>query len=848
MRKWRFTVLMLLPLLLPALVSCSIGKIESRDDDDDGNSEKLSWSFTMPSYNSNVIVDSDFSGGKGRLFFFAWDNDGKVFLFAKQNGKMINIGRYPISSTSSDNTSFRIDLDAPDKLDTKVPYQLYGITGTSGYNVDDNELFCRVNLVRNNGTDLTFSGQRGSSSLQSKMPGTAEVLYIINKTDKPIQFTHKGFDVEEKWYYTKAEVSVEDGHLQKTEQGSEVVGKAKTIAAFNGTSFPQYISTYVPTGKKIQDAQLIAEIDGKEVRSENRISSDITLQTNHVYGIYVVWDGEKLTLGDGEGSEPVVIDVTDPESTDVELVNVENDGTMTLKTTMDKVPHVGEYLWSGPSDKAPYGFMARVVEVKQTASSAPTRGVNDIIAEIKTVAANINEVVENGKLKESYVYGFDDIDVSEVTDAEGNTLQMIKTNEKEWKFPKMNIKIGNVTLTPEVTIIPNWFRFSIDIEDYQFKAVGMDIDMNVKSSVKIDASLNAKKEVYIPIYNVFIKPIIIGYVVITPLIQVYAKFDVSGNVTISCVPVRNDHHIYMGAVLDGQTGNIYPVKGHNNWYDIENLDAGFLPVADIEKGFSITGSASASIGASASFGLYGCNYAKRVSFLNHYLDFLGDLVSIDVWADAQHKMDATFAIDNIDMDKSAFGFHFNDGLTTVDFAQLHGSFILNYWNPITLKKHTFSPTLETPRLYFAKDYNAPTLFVSAFSKFTAALSQQGIVFTATKHRPLFGYSAFEEQSFGIRYAKCDDGDERKIKDCVDVNMSHDYGAEVYKKAWNYQVTCTVPVNKFERGHTYVVYPYIYVKFPDGVLDYIYRPGISIYVNSDGTLTKNALPIIPGHDL
>ena len=47
----------------------------------------------------------------------------------------------------------------------------------------------------------------------------------------------------------------------------------------------------------------------------------------------------------------------------------------------------------------------------------------------------------------------------------------------------------------------------------------------------------------------------------------------------------------------------------------------------MEKGFAIKGSASASAGVSASVGLYGCNYAKRVSFLNTYLDFLGDLVA-----------------------------------------------------------------------------------------------------------------------------------------------------------------------------------------------------------------------------
>jgi hypothetical protein len=52
----------------------------------------------------------------------------------------------------------------------------------------------------------------------------------------------------------------------------------------------------------------------------------------------------------------------------------------------------------------------------------------------------------------------------------------------------------------------------------------------------------------------------------------------------------------------------------------------------------------------------------------------------------------------------------------------------------------------------------------------------------------------------------------------------------------------------EKGQTYVAYPYIYIKAPDGTLSYIYRQGIHFEINYDGTLTINALPVIPGEEL
>ena len=96
MKKWRFVVLVLLPLI----TSCTIGKIESEEPDKGGSGEKVSMSFMMPVLDTDVLVNSEHADGQSTRFTSTWNNDGKVFMFAKQNGKYVNLGRYSIAATN----------------------------------------------------------------------------------------------------------------------------------------------------------------------------------------------------------------------------------------------------------------------------------------------------------------------------------------------------------------------------------------------------------------------------------------------------------------------------------------------------------------------------------------------------------------------------------------------------------------------------------------------------------------------------------------------------------------------------------------------------------------------------
>jgi len=314
------------------LSSCSKKNDDPEPSSVDGSLE-IQLMMTTPSLQANVIVPSKEAESLPTLFNAVWNSGGKLHMMAKQNGKLIDLGIHSVAILNENRTNLGLNLDVSDKLSSKDSYTLYGI-GTA-YTIISNELYYHANLTRGGSFGLWFKSQ-GDRLIETslKVSGTCEMLYIINKTNNPIKFVHKGFDAEKKWYYTKAEVSMENGQLHNALEGEEVISEEKVIPVFDGKTLSHITSVYIPNGNKIQNAQLIAEIDGKEVRSENRISSDITLQTNHAYGIFAVWDGEKLTLGD-DGNDCVIEIPTGSDLTindikiigDGENLNVGTDGS-----------------------------------------------------------------------------------------------------------------------------------------------------------------------------------------------------------------------------------------------------------------------------------------------------------------------------------------------------------------------------------------------------------------------------------------------------------------------------------------------------------------------------------------
>lgn len=323
MRRINLAFTLLLTMLV--ISSCSKGSDDGEFTPSGGNgSLKMTIGAMSPSLACEVIAASQDGSEVETRFSSKWGDNATCEVWAKQSGELVYLGKQNVAITSSDKQKGEVNIDGTGKLDASKPYEVIGL-GCS-WRRDGNELYYRTDLHRGGNFGLYFKTVSGQWSVEtsSRVAGTAEILYVINKTDKPVKFRHRGFDAEQKWYYTHAEVSIDKGIIVNTEQEGDAVSEEGEVPVFTGKNAFKVFSYYVPNGNKIQNAQLIAEIDGKEVRSENRISSDIVLQTDHAYGIFAVWDGEKLTLGDG--GDDCVIEIPTGSDLTINDIKVIGDG------------------------------------------------------------------------------------------------------------------------------------------------------------------------------------------------------------------------------------------------------------------------------------------------------------------------------------------------------------------------------------------------------------------------------------------------------------------------------------------------------------------------------------------
>ncbi len=840
----------LLMMLSPVFVSCTIGSVETDSSGDNGGSDKLSISFTMPNLKANTIVDTEATGGKGMQFTSSWDNNGHVFMFAKQNGKIINIGRYPISAVNSSSTNFKVEIISTGQFDSKASYQLYGISGA--YNVDNgSDLFYRVNLSRNEGFNIWFSGQKGSSSVAAKIPGVVEQLYVINKSDKPIQFVHKGYDTAEKWYYTTAEVSVEDGHIQNAEQGNEAVGKPKEIAVFNGQTYPQVPSYYVPNGKKIKDAQLIAEIDGKEVRSVNRISSDITLQSGNVYAIFAVWDGEKLTLGDGDG-EPVVHISSDTEGGDYSVMEIGNDETITIKTTKEKMPKVGDILASGPTKKAPYGFLCRVDAIEEV---TPTRTISDdeesIIAKIKKGLAYLDEVLpDNNK---SYTIKLDELLTDYSEDSEGNRLKMLSNDEYRWVFPEIPIPIyrwknkndddvketdyglTEFKLKFQPMIDPKELTFFFNITNGIFTKYGVTFNYKYRYLLNADVDisydfLNFKDHT---LCEQVLTPIVIPAgipIVITPKFEFKFTANIGASLKASLTL----------ADLKGITNTTVYYRPWNPKtpffsFESEETNNRYFLMDDTNTSIKYSGYLDFTIHPVLTFGLYGSNLTE---------DVLGGGFRIDNKTNLNAKFEVGY-------NKTGGALYANyDGYEVTDEASMEignigeGSVYLSYMKIFSDGHGEVAKTLlKNDDLSWNGKVN---LFYSSFKDVEAKIENTGyITFRGTKRISLI---PFIETDCGFCYTKEDPAQERWTFISANYMTVNPKYRNVPDMLDTYPVRCDLPIKDLEPNATYIARPYVVSNMVTKEIMILRKPVIRFRTDNKGQISNTTIEDIPGTNL
>ena len=240
-----------------------------------------------------------------------WRELDEVQILITQGNQHYEVGKVRVTNISESKKSGSIVFELPAELDLQKTYSLYALCGIEGTMVGEDAawyplciaelardglvyfeapLYCKVDVANNLVPTLQF-----------KHFGTYEVLHLTNATDKMISFQHKGYDMEEPWYYKKASVYLlPDGGVNV--QPNTIVYGDNVSNEFNihAGQTETLVSWYIPTQKKMKNAELKATIDGVAMKSSNKKSSDVNIETGHAYHMYATWDGTNLTFDNGD--------------------------------------------------------------------------------------------------------------------------------------------------------------------------------------------------------------------------------------------------------------------------------------------------------------------------------------------------------------------------------------------------------------------------------------------------------------------------------------------------------------------------------------------------------------------
>lgn len=227
-----------------------------------------------------------------------WQDGDQIHVILSKESKVFDLGNVPVRNISEDGKTGVFQYALPEELDGEDYYELSCFTSNCQPKIKDGDIYYQASIVRQPIKDFKVRVMFNQMVIEENSfgifshYGTYEILHITNKSDKSISFSQNGFDADLRWYKESGAIRQFDKGFY-TDLSYEKTDKSPTITIPANCS-DMIVSWYIPNGQKIDNATLVAEIDGKDVKSSNTISSDVTLCTGIAYHMYATWDGKEL--------------------------------------------------------------------------------------------------------------------------------------------------------------------------------------------------------------------------------------------------------------------------------------------------------------------------------------------------------------------------------------------------------------------------------------------------------------------------------------------------------------------------------------------------------------------------
>jgi len=302
---------------------------------------------------------------EGSLDMIAQFKDDNISVFAEQDGKTYKIngsdfwGNIPLV-ISENKKSCTFEFDLREEIDPNRPYKLHGVnnvmTTVIGTISDEESAATAVgSLYREeglNGVPLYFEVEDGRdiSKVEFKHFTAYEILHVTNTSDEPIVFQYGGYEADELWYYYCYQIIFHNGveifgndNYQGNGYGSQ------TVIAPGETK--DFLSCYIPTGKKMVNAKLRASVNGNEIYSSNTKSSDVAIKVGNAYHLYATWNGKELKFGKEDIRETIIYPTSSYQLSEdgkalIKWLGTETEIDMSADPAFDNVERIGCYAFS----------------------------------------------------------------------------------------------------------------------------------------------------------------------------------------------------------------------------------------------------------------------------------------------------------------------------------------------------------------------------------------------------------------------------------------------------------------------------------------------------------------------
>lgn len=258
---------------------------------------------------------------ESRNMITRWQTDDRIHIILWNKKGYVDIGTVPIHYISENAKSCDYQYALPDGFDASNGYRLACFTNNCKPEIKDGEVYYNASLVR-----MPISQFKARVMFNQFVQdenyfasflhyGAYELLHINNKSDKSITFSLYGYDADQSWYKNAGCIRLLDNKFI-ADASYEMTEKSPSIT-IPANSSDIIVSWYIPNGMTIQNAKIVAEIDGNFVHSSNAKSSDVTICEGIAYHLYATWDGKELKYDKGPNDIDYVQGIcSDPDPED----------------------------------------------------------------------------------------------------------------------------------------------------------------------------------------------------------------------------------------------------------------------------------------------------------------------------------------------------------------------------------------------------------------------------------------------------------------------------------------------------------------------------------------------------